>query len=369
MRFLSTNLVTEVETLLTASSSNSNFPVSNLNNPLRSKRWRSSGTFIVDATNNKIDFKESGGGAELHATITSGTYTATTLATEIKTQLEVSGAETYTVSWSQTSGLWTIASAGAYLSILNNTGVNQAVSTLKVILGFPNTDKTGAVTYTGSEIAIHTSEYLTFDLITAQDISSVVLLWPKEDGITLTSDAVLTIQANATNTWASPAVSQALTVDNNYEVVSHFFTSAQSYRYWRLVIHDPKNTDLYIELGMIWLGENVSFNEPENGFVFGVTDNSSVSRTQFGHEYVDEYPSSISLEFSYSYLSYSVAQSLENAFRTNGTRKPVIVVFDETESVFDKDHFLIYGKMGQSFSLKHVNYDMFSGNLKITELG
>ncbi len=369
MRFLTTNLVTETETVLTASSANSNFPVSNLKNPLRSKRWRSSGTFIVDATNNKIDFKESGGGAELHSTITSGTYTATSLAAEIKTQLEVSGAETYTVSWSQTSGLWTIASSGAYLSILNNTGVNQAVSILKVILGFPNTDKTGALTYTGSEIAIHTIESIVFDMITAQDISSVVLLWPKEDGINLSSDAVVTIQANATNVWTSPTVSQVLTIDNTYETASHFFSSVQSYRYWRLTVVDPKNTDLYVELGMVWIGENNTFSEPENGFVFNVTDNSIVSRTQFGHEYVDEYPLITTLEFSYNYLRYSVVQALENAFRSNGSKKPVMIVFDETETVFDKDHFLIYGKMDKTFSLKHISYDMFSGGIKITELG
>lgn len=369
MRFLATNLCTETATDKTASSSNVNFPVSNLANPLRSKRWRSSGTFVVDSTNNKINFKESGGGSELTATITSGSYTPTTLATEIKTQMEVVGVDTFTVTYSTTTGLWTIASDGAYLSILNNTGTNQAVSLLKVSLGFPNTDKTGFLSYTGTNIAIHSKEWIIFDMLTSQDINSVVLFWPKEDGIRLSTTSVVKIEANATDVWTAPAVSQTLTIDNTYMVASYFFSTVQSYRYWRVTIQDPQNAYLYVELGLCWIGENTEFNEPENGFKFNITDLSSVSKTDFGHEYVDEYPQIVSVEFNYSYILYATAQALENAFRTNGNRKPVLVVFDEAGTVFDKDHFLVYGKMDKGFGLDHVSYDMFKGGLKITELG
>ena len=50
----------------------------------------------IDATNNKLDFKE-GNGSELTATLVSATYTLSALATEIKTQLDATGALTYTV--------------------------------------------------------------------------------------------------------------------------------------------------------------------------------------------------------------------------------------------------------------------------------
>src|SRR4051812_21363761 len=50
-----------------------------------------------------------------------------------------------------------------------------------------------------------------FDMQTTEDINSVVLLWPKEDGIRLTDSATVKIQANATNVWTSPSVDQTVT--------------------------------------------------------------------------------------------------------------------------------------------------------------
>lgn len=77
-----------------------------------------------DSTNNKLDFNE--GGSELTATITAGTYTLSTLATEIKTQMEVVGAETYTVSFDKDDKL-TISSTGRF-SLLPNEGSNSGIS-------------------------------------------------------------------------------------------------------------------------------------------------------------------------------------------------------------------------------------------------
>lgn len=369
MRFLTTNLCTENATVVTSSSANVNFPVSNLKNPFRSKRWRSSGTFVVDLSNNKIDFKDTGGGLEKTATLSLGTYSVSGLKTEIESKMASVGSHTYTVQYSTSTGLWTLSSNGSYFSLLNLTGTNNSLSILNKSLGFPAADKTGSLSYTGSLVACHTKESVVFDLQTIQDISSIVILWPKEDGIRLSDDAILKIEANATNSWSGPAVSQILTIDNDYLVASHFFSSVQTYRYWRVTVEDPKNSNLFVELGMVWIGENIEFNEPQNGFKINVSDTSTVSRTDFGHEYVDEYPNVVSLEFGYSYIGYSTAQIMENAFRQNGVRKPVLIVFDETEQVFNKDHFLIYGKFDKDFALNHVMYDMFNGVVKITELG
>ena len=369
MRFLTTNLCSEAATTITASSADVNFPVTNLKNPLRSKRWRSNGSFEIGSTNNKINFKEAALGTELTATLTSGIYSVDALAIEIKSKMEAVGSQIYVVTFSRVTGKWTIATGGSYLSLLLSSGTNQATSVFKLALGFSNTDKTGALVYTGSQIAIHTSETLVFDFKTAQDINSAVILWPKEDGIRLSPDAVIKVEANATNIWTAPAVSQTLAVDNTYMVASVFFPNVQSYRYWRVTVNDPANPLLFIELGMIWIGENNQFDEPENGFTFSIQDLSIVSRTDFGHEYVDEYPQLNSLDFNYAYIQYPTLQSLENSFRQNGTRKPVLVVFDETEIAFNNNHFLIYGKMQKSFDVKHVFFQSFSGGLKITELG
>jgi hypothetical protein len=368
MKLLTTNLCTESSTSITASSANPSFPVSNLSSVFRSKRWRSSGTFVIDATNNKINFKESGGGSELTATITSGSYSITTLKTEIKTQMDSVGASDYIINYNSVTGIWSVVSNGSYFSLLNNTGTNQAVALFKVSLGFSNTDKTGSLTYSGSLVAIHTKESVVFDLKTIQDIDSVILMWPKEDGIRLSSSAVIKVEANATNVWTSPAVSQTLNINDDYLIASHYFSSVQQYRYWRITIEDSQNPLLYVELGLCWIGENIEFNEPENGFKYDLMDLSKSTKTDYGHEYVDEYPLTAVLSFTYNYILYSTLQILENAYRQNGIKKPVIIVFDENGSVFNKDHFVIYGKFENMFSSGHVSYNLFNGELKITEL-
>lgn len=198
------------------------------------------------------------------------------------------------------------------------------------------------------------------DLVTTEEINSVVLLWPKEDGIRLSNSATLKIQANATNVWTSPAVDQALTIDNTYMIASHYFSTDQSYRYWRVVIDDPGNPHDFVELGVLWLGKGLEIDNAQNGFTFGIQDRSKVSLTDFGHTYVDQYPQLTTLDFSYEYLEYTAIQTLENAFRTNGVSRPVLVVLDESESVFDKDHFVVYGKFKNRFQLKHVNYNLLN---------
>lgn len=208
-----------------------------------------------------------------------------------------------------------------------------------------------------------------FDMQTTEAVNSVVFLWPKEDGIRLSASAVVKIQANATNVWTAPAVNQTLTIDNDYMVASHFFTTDQSYRYWRAVIEDPSNPYGYVEIGVVWIGKSLTLDPAQNGFKFQLQDLSKVTTTDFGHRYTDEYPTVASLEFTYALLNYSEAKILENAFRKNGTRKPVLVCLDESEAVFDKDHFLIYGGFESRFGLGHQIHQIINvDTIRIEEL-
>jgi hypothetical protein len=257
MRLMDVNFCTETATTLTASTSDTSFPVSNLKNPFRSKRWRSTGC---------------------------------------------------------------------------------------------------------------TSENVVFDMQTTEDINSVVILWPKEDGIRLTSSAVIKIQANATNVWTAPAVDQVLTIDNDFSIASHYFSTDQSYRYWRLLITDATNPWGYIEIGQVWLGKSLDLENAENGFVFSLVDQSDATSNNFGHEYVDEYPQMAQLSVVYSYIDYDTYTTLETAYRRNGNRKPVLLILDPEENVFNKDHFVLYGKMQNKFAFEHIRHEYGNSSLVIKEL-
>jgi len=176
MRFLHFNYAFQPNVTISASSEDANFPASNIGEIFRSQIWRSAGNFVIDATNNKIDFVEILAGPELTATITAATYTPTALAAEIKAQLEAVSVETYTVTFSLVTGKWTIATGGAFLSLLWATGTNTAIS-IRTAIGYAATDQTGSATYTGASVAIHTEETLTLDLKTAENIDSFCIFF------------------------------------------------------------------------------------------------------------------------------------------------------------------------------------------------
>lgn len=112
-----------------------------------------SASFVVGASNNKIDFKESGG-AQLNATIASGTYAMgsssavnLSLCKAVKTALDAAGGTTYTVTYNSGTKKLTITPTAGTLQILWLTGTNQATAAYAV-LGWTHADTTNAASQT-----------------------------------------------------------------------------------------------------------------------------------------------------------------------------------------------------------------------------
>ncbi len=94
---------------------------------------------VIEITdeNNQLDFDE--GSTELTAVLTKGVYTPRLLAAEIKAQMDAVGGDVYTVSYSDTTHLITIASDGTELNLLVNTGTHKEVGPW-ALLGFDTGD-------------------------------------------------------------------------------------------------------------------------------------------------------------------------------------------------------------------------------------
>ena len=109
----------------------------------------------VTPNNSSIDFKISGGGSELRATLTLGYYSLTDLMAEVKTAMQKADpTHVYTVTADRTlnggtENRVTITTNGVFLSLLFASG-SRAVSSAAGLLGFTATDKTGSTTYTGT---------------------------------------------------------------------------------------------------------------------------------------------------------------------------------------------------------------------------
>lgn len=112
-------------------------------------------TITIGASNNKLDFNI--GGGTLTATIPSLTYaigltqaTAGSLCKAIYDAIVAAEAVgTYTVTYSRSTKLFTIARSAGTFQMVFLSGTNNATS-IDTTLGYTHTDKTGAITYTGA---------------------------------------------------------------------------------------------------------------------------------------------------------------------------------------------------------------------------
>lgn len=369
IRIIDYNLAQQDVVTVSASSQDSEFPASNIPKLFRSKVWRSSGNFVIDATNQNLDYKIASGGSALTIAVTPGTYTPAALATEISTQLTAAGGfDASAVVYEAGTGHWDITTTGVFLSLLGHTGVNSTTSILP-ILGFDtSSDQTGATTYQSGAIALHTEEWLLIDTITPQAIDSFIMIFDPMRGNPFSSSAVVTLQANATNAWTAPAISQVLTIDDDLDQAVYFWNAPQSYRFWRIKIKDPRNTNLYVELSKLILGSATQFGLlPKRGFKFSIKDQSAVSKTPYGHDFVDVYPDQKTIELDYAALSYNDAKTLEKIFKNVGMRIPITVVLDPLGSLFTAAHFAVYGKFGNDFSVQQLANSYFKDTVSWVE--
>ena len=273
-RFIYKNLIRGAEIVSTSpGTQHPQFPVEYCQDdalclPLRSRHGASSGNgrFVVEAgVNNKIDFDE--GGAELTATLTAGTYTGATLADEVRTQMEAAGGE-YVVTYSESTGKFTIVRAAGNFTIRWNTGSNKAVDASD-LLGFSDAaNDTGADTYTSDTAVIHTSEQYDFDLGVAYEYDSIALL-----NHNLTAAAVIKVYGADDDAFTSNVVSDTLThnANNLYE----FLSTARTKRYVRLEVTDVANPSGYIQVGVFVVGKYLELNHP-----FGAYDDGPLDETE-----------------------------------------------------------------------------------------
>lgn len=341
------------ETLISATSENPNFRASNIKHEHRSKEWRSGGSFLIQAHNNTLVIDH--GGVQT-LTLTPGRYSADELCDEVNQQIAGAGVPGE-VSYAENSGLWTIQNPSG--------AIYKGESTFLPVIGFNSIDLDD-ILIEGAVPAIHTEEHITFDFKTTEPIDTVVLLWGKK-AFKLSTGASVRVQASATSAFENPPFDQEIDIDNQGELGSLYLSEAISYRYWRIVIEDPQNPNLFVNIGSVIIGKSDSL-DPDNGFEFTEVDNTEVTRTDFGHEYGDEFPIMKQLNFNMTMIEYSEAKKISEIFRRVGTSRPIFVVMDPDDLVFDSNHLNIYGKLGSTLPLRQGFYNIFETGLSVREV-
>jgi hypothetical protein len=335
-------LDTDVIVGAAATSESADFPASNLYDKYRrGKVWRSAGYWEVASGANTIVFRESIG-VNLTATIAVANYTTVaSFLAAIKTALDAAGASTYTVTQDTTTKKIKITSDG-----LGGGGIFQIYfSTSSAIafgaaIGFDTaSSRTGALTYTADLLKIHSYEALTWDIGTASNPKALIMAGLRNSALKLTSSAVVYLLGNSTNTWTSPAYSQAVTYaqlqmmlfgENGLHIVG--------LRYWRLKIIDPSNTYGYIELSKVFLGDGYW---PTTGTAQFPLEGDPIdrTRTQFaesGQSYSDVRDQAEQFSFDWKFLTYTEREYMMTIFGKYGLGRPFFVILDPL-AVFSSD--------------------------------
>jgi hypothetical protein len=218
--------------------------------------------------------------------------------------------------------------------------------------------------------SIATAQRVVFDLQTIEDIDSFAILFNpiQGEGVKLSDTAVVKLQANATNVWTSPSVNVTVSLDDTYDLITHFFSSVQSYRYWAVEVTDTSNAYGYIEIAKVILAKGTQLGQtPEIGFNDTIDDQSKISETPYGHRYADVYPGRRSFSFSYSAMTKEDIETLQSIFARVGRVTPIAVALDPTETLFDKDRFFLYGYLSDKHKSGHRFYSYFDSGLELTE--
>lgn len=104
----------------------------------------------ITTANKYIDFND---GAVKVAELKVGSYTSSTLALEIKKQLDALSTIDFTVTFNRVTRKFTIAGTSTF-SLLFGSGVNSAQSPFE-LLGYTGTDKTGASSYLAQNVSAY----------------------------------------------------------------------------------------------------------------------------------------------------------------------------------------------------------------------
>lgn len=123
--------------------------------------------FTIDVTNNKLNFDE--GGGELTATIDSGSFAMSDIATKLKTALDAAGALTYTVTLDRSTRKFTIAATGVFDLLI--TSGSQAGTSIFSLIGFTGSDVTGSASYESNTTAgsIYQTQFILQDHVASTE--------------------------------------------------------------------------------------------------------------------------------------------------------------------------------------------------------
>lgn len=333
---------------LTASSSLSGYPASNLYSGIRSKVWKANGLFEISSSNNKVYINGS------TFTLTAGSYTSATLITHFN---------------SVTSTTLSRNSNGRFVITLGGSGTLNLATTTNAVwstLGFLTSVDLTATVFTANERRYNTSEWLKVDIGQPQTPDFAALIPPANEVFSCVN-ATIKLQGNNVDVWTAPQVDETMTVSSSGAFVAPSST-LEPCRYWRILINDVTNST--ISAAVAWISTSV-INTNTNiatGFTRSRADTTIRSVSEGGQVYSDRRPRVLSIQgASVQYLKGQELIDMEQLAYDLGTGRPFFIVIDPSLTVSTTlDQMTHYVEQDSDVQFAHVlnSYYNFSFSLR-----
>ena len=187
----------------------------------------------------------------------------------------------------------------------------------------------------------------------------------------LTSSVIITLQGNNSDSWGAPAFSVIVSTLGDYEynndsIIIDTTTATTAYRYWRIVIADTTNTNSYLEIGRIFLGEGLDIDKSvSDSFTETYRDSTTTETSISGQSFSDPGYYLREYDLFFPWWDETMKNLIKNMFDTVKSFKPVFFAIDKTN--LDKIT-LVYARVTSEPAYTHIYNFYWSASMTILEV-
>lgn len=361
-RFMNANLLAASIPSRTFSSEVTSFEFANALTSDRTDFWKFDSYFLIDATNNKLYIND---GSNKTITLTVGSYTGTTLAAHIQTQLNASSTN-WTVSYTSSWAFRIQRTSSATLRLSEDT------EAIWETIGFISGADTAGTDLNANEQRNHWPyQWIKCDFGFRANIGFFAIIGALPDQSPISTFGRVTIEASNIDDFDSPDLSiEAETTD---EGIFGFIDGIDNkYRFWRIKIFDPYNLEgPSPSIGQIYLGEYETINARDisSGFDKTIVDRTESTEAESGKLYFDvkdKYNEINNVNFNL--LLRDGKEQLIKLFSQVGIHEPFYISIDPTgkisDSLKDMTHY-VYFESNPTFT--HLFHEYFNASMAFRE--
>ena len=182
-------------------------------------------------------------------------------------------------------------------------------------------------------------------------------------GHNFTSSATLKIQANATDSWGAPTLDTSITY--GAETIATSFTGTDL-RFWRFTMADATNTDGYLKMGRLMLGDYLQITKgASKRFMETINDTTSGYTSGGGQYYAVQGYRYRTYDLNFPYWSNSMRESIRTILASVQNVSPVVLIIDESNT---DTLYPVYCIIEGDFNVTHLHDYKWSGNLEFREV-